>query len=154
MKPIIGEYYCKLDNKGRLLVPSGLRKQLPEGEQEEFVLNRGLGEWLMMYPVKVWEKELEKIQALNPYVQKNIAFKRMFLNGATPVAVDGNDRILLPKRLVDSVGVQQEVVLVGQIDRIEIWDKEKYEAWMNKPGYEFEKLAEEVMTTATEGETE
>lgn len=134
-----------MDAKGRFLMPSGLRKQLPEEEQLQFVINRGLDKCLVMYPERVWERELDRIQSKNQYVAKNRAFTRMFLNGATPITLDGSSRVLLPKRLSEFAGMAKELVLVAQIDKIEIWDKDTYESWLDTPGYDFEELAEDVM---------
>lgn len=145
MISLIGEYDCKLDAKGRFLMPAGLRKQLPEDQQSDFVINRGLDKCLVLYPLEVWEKELERLQSRNQYVKKNRAFTRMFLNGATRLGLDGNARVLIPKRLMEHAGFAKEIVLVAQIDKVEIWDKEAYENWLDEPGYDFERLAEEVM---------
>ena len=145
MKALIGEYDCNVDAKGRFLMPANLRKQLPEDQQSEFVLNKGLGNCLVLYPLSVWEKELAKIQARNQYVKKNRDFTRWFMQGASPVNLDGNGRILVPKRLIGHANLQKEIVLASQIDKIEIWDKEAYENWMEGSDTDFEKLAEEVM---------
>ncbi len=145
MISLIGEYDCKLDAKGRFLMPAGLRKQLPEDQQNEFVINRGLDQCLTLYPVPVWEMELKRLQARNQYVKKNRAFLRMFLNGATKVQLDGNGRVLIPKRLMEHAKLEKETILVAQIDKVEIWDKKAYEEWMEEPEYDFEELAEEVM---------
>ncbi|MEM6764875.1 MAG: division/cell wall cluster transcriptional repressor MraZ [Bacteroidota bacterium] len=145
MNSLIGEHGCKLDAKGRFLMPSGLRKQLPEDQQSEFVINRGLDKCLVLYPLKVWEKELEQIQARNQYVKKNRAFTRWFLNGATPITLDGSARINIPKRLTEHAGLKKDLVLVAQISKVEIWDKDTYQEWFEKPDYDFESLAEEVM---------
>ena len=127
------------------LLPSGLRKQLPEDEQTEFVINRGLDQCLVLYPLAVWEKELERLQSRNLYVKKNRAFMRMFLNGATSLSLDGNARVLLPKKLMEFAGLTKEIILVAQIDKVEIWDQTTYESWLDEPGFDFESLAEEVM---------
>jgi MraZ protein len=145
MKSLIGEFDCKLDAKGRFLMPVGLRRQLPEDQQSDFVVNRGLDKCLVLYPVQVWETELERIQSKNQFVSKNRAFTRMFLNGATPLSLDGSDRALLPKRLMEYAGLSKDIMLIGQIDKIEIWDLDAYQAWLLEPGFDFERLAEEVM---------
>ena len=126
-------------------MPAGLRKQLPEDQQTEFVLNKGLGNCLVLYPLSVWEKELTKIQARNQYVKKNREFTRWFMQGASPVNLDGNGRILLPKRLIAHANLKKEIVLASQIDKVEIWDKAAYDTWMEESDTDFEKLAEEVM---------
>lgn len=148
MKPLIGEYDCKLDAKGRFLVPSGLRKQLPEGQQDAFVVNKGLDDCLVLYPQEVWEKEMRMLQSRNRFEKKSRAFLRMFLNGATEVSLDSNGRALIPKRLAEQVGLEKEIVLVAQIDKVEIWDRARYDEWMANPDFDFSELAEEVMSGA------
>lgn len=154
MKPIFGEYDCKIDSKGRFLLPSGLKKQLPENEQEEFVINRGIDQCLVLYPVSVWEGELKAIYSKNQFVARNRAFARKFLNGATRVNLDGNSRVLLPKRLNDHAKINREIVLVAAYDRVEIWDKATYEAWLADDRYDLEKLSEEVMGDENQGSGE
>ena len=129
-------------------MPAGLRKQLPEDQQSEFVVNKGLGKCLVLYPLSVWEKELVKIQSRNQYVKKNRDFTRWFMQGASPLNLDGNGRLLLPKRLMAHAGLTKEIVLASQIDKIEIWDKAAYETWMEETDTDFEQLAEEVMGEA------
>ena len=145
MKPIFGEYDCRLDAKGRFLLPSGLKKQLPEGEQNEFVINRGIDKCLVIYPISVWEKELKKIYSRNQFMAKNRAFARKYINGATRLELDGSSRVLIPKRLAEHAAIAQDIVLVAANDRIEVWDKATYEAWLGDDKHDMEKLSEEVM---------
>lgn len=145
MRPIFGEFECKIDSKGRFVLPSGLKKQLPEGEQKDFVINRGLDECLVLYPLSVWERELQRIHSRNQYIEKNRAFARKFMNGATPLELDGSSRVLVPKRLMGHASLQKEIVLVASFDRIEVWGKEAYEKWLESDKWDMEELSEEVM---------
>jgi MraZ protein len=145
MRPIFGEYECKIDAKGRFVLPSGLRKQLPEEDQKEFVINRGLDQCLVLYPIKIWDRELKRIHSRNQYVAKNRAFARKFMNGATPVEIDSAGRVLVPKRLVGHADLQSELLLVASFDRVEIWDKKVYDEWQADDKWDMEKLSEEVM---------
>ena len=145
MKPLVGEYSCTLDSKGRFLMPTGLRKQLPIGEKQDYMLNKGLDDCLVLYPIKVWEQELARIQALNMYETKNRAFARIFLSGAASLSLDASDRGLIPKHLAEKVNLSKDIILLAQIDRIEVWDQGAYEKWIADPGYDIAALAEEVM---------
>ena len=145
MISLIGEYDCKMDAKGRFLMPAGLRKQLPEDQQNEFVINRGLDDCLVMYPIPVWEKELSRLQSRNQYVQKNRTFLRMFLNGATRVSLDGNGRVLIPKRLMEFLGTNKDLILLAQIDKIEVWNNDRYKDFLKNSQAIMSELAEEVM---------
>lgn len=151
MRPIFGEFECKMDSKGRFVLPSGLKKQLPEGERKEFVVNRGLDACLVLYPLSVWESELEKIHARNQYVAKNRAFARKFMNGATPLELDNSFRVNIPKKLTGYASLDKEVVLIASFDRIEIWDKETYDQWLASDKWDMEELSEEVMGGASDG---
>ena len=132
----LGEYICKLDAKGRLTVPSGLKKQLDNEGREGFVLNRGFEGCLGLYPFKDWQKVEEKLNELNLFAIKNRQFVRQFQNGATKLDMDGNGRVLL----------------FAYADRIEIWDRTKYDDLMNEEIGDFATLAEEVMSDSKEHE--
>lgn len=145
MANFIGEYQCKLDAKGRLSLPSGLRKQLDPADQDQFVINRGLSGNLNLYPMSEWERVMDKLRKLNRFKAKDLKFVRMFQSGAIKVAIDSSGRILLPKALMSHAGITKEVVLSANIDQFEIWDKSKYEELMNEDWGDFADLAEEVM---------
>lgn len=145
MTNFIGEFECKLDVKGRLMLPSGLRKQLDPAAQEQFVLNRGFEKCLVLYPKNDWAYISAEVNKLNQYVKKNREFIRYFYRGATELGLDGTGRLLLPKRLQVYGGVEKEVVLFAYSDRIEIWDKETYEGLLTDEPEDFANLAEEVM---------
>lgn len=148
----LGEYICKLDDKGRLTVPSGLKKQLDNEGREGFVLNRGFEGCLGLYPHKDWLEVSKKLNELNLFAIKNRAFVRKFQNGATKLDMDGNGRILLPKDLQEFAGISKEVILFAYADRIEVWDKTKYDTMMNEEMGDFATLAEEVMSDGKDDE--
>lgn len=141
----LGEYICKLDAKGRLTVPSGLKKQFEEEGRQGFVLNRGFEGCLGMYPFSDWKKISERLDKLNMFVAKNRAFMRKFQNGATRLDLDASGRVLLPKDLMTYAGIEKDVVLFAYSDRVEIWDKKKYDEMMNEDMDDFADLAEDVL---------
>ena len=145
MSGFIGEYECKVDAKGRVMLPAGLKKQLDPAAQEKFVLNRGFEGCLVLYPMNEWEKVTAKLKKLNLFVAKNRKFYRQFHNGATQTGLDGNGRLLMPKGLMAYAGVAKEVVLFAYANRIEVWAKDRYEEVMNDDIEGFADLAEDVM---------
>jgi len=145
MANLFGEYVCKLDAKGRVMLPVGLKKQLSEADQERFVLNRGFEKNLTLYPDSEWHKITREIDSLNLYNKKNRDFVRYFYRGASEVICDSSGRLLLPKTLLDYAEIETEVVLFAYGNRIEIWSKKLYEETMNAEPVEFSDLAEEVM---------
>ena len=82
MIDFLGEYEATLDTKGRFLLPGALKKQLPEGENR-FVISRGFEKCLNLYPMKTWEKIMERIGKLNDFDPKVRQFKLLFLAGAS-----------------------------------------------------------------------
>lgn len=145
MTGFIGEYEVRLDVKGRFLLPSGFKKQIPD-ESAAFVLNRGFEKCLSLYTYDSWNPLFNKLSQLNDFDPEVRKFKRYFLNGATPVELDTAGRILLPKNLMEYAGLEKEIVLVSAIDKIEIWDKAKYQQFFESFSPEsFSDLAKEVM---------
>ena len=120
----ISEYNHTVDAKGRLIVPSKFREILGDG----FVISKGMDGCLFVYANDDWKAFEEKLTSL-PLINKEARqFARFFLAGAAQVEVDKQGRILLPASLRSFANLDKDVVLVGVGSRIEIWDKEKYEA--------------------------
>ncbi len=142
---LLGEYDCKLDAKGRLMLPAGLKKQLEEQAHKGFVVNRDIFErCLVIYPSDEWKKVSGQLGKLNRFVRKNALFIRRFNNGATPIALDSSGRLLLPKSLTADVGIRKSLKVCGNGERIEVWDEKAYKD-MLKEDLDFASLSEEVM---------
>lgn len=142
----IGEYEATLDAKGRFLLPSGFKKQLPDGADETFVVNRGFEKCLSLYPNKSWKPIFSEISNLNQFDPNVRQFTRYFLNGATQVELDTANRLLIPKNLIEYAGLEKDIVLVSAVNKIEIWDKIKYQQFFDSFSPDaFSKLASEVM---------
>ncbi len=149
---LLGEFDCKLDAKSRLALPSGLKKQLGSEDSARFIINRGFEKNLALYPEKEWNRITKEINSLNLYNKKNREFVRYFYRGATEVAADSANRILIPRSLHDYAGIEKQIVLIAYGQRIEIWAKDVYEALLSKEPEDFSILAEEVMGKINKGE--
>jgi MraZ protein len=145
MAGFCGEYECKVDEKGRIMLPSSLKKQVPQEALDHFMINRGFEHYLALYPMNEWELIKKKIGRLNLYIQKNRNFVRYFFRGATEVTLDNNSRILLTKSLMEYAKIEKEVIMLGFLDHIEIWSKPVYTEWLNNEPEDYARLAEEVM---------
>lgn len=148
MPQMHGEYECKLDAKGRLRMPSPLLRQLGGSGPFTFFVNRGFEKCLMIYPEKVWENTLERINELNVYRTEDRNFIRYFFRGVSDVTTDATDRILVNKGLLDYAGIRKDVILFAYLDRIEMWDKKTYDEWLNREPEDFANLAERVLGKA------
>src|SRR6187549_316007 len=142
----LGEYEATVDAKGRFLLPAGFKKQLPEEGGELFVINRGFEKCLTLYPIQSWEPIFKEISQLNDFDPKVREFRRYFLNGAVQLELDSAGRVLLPKNLLEHASLEKDIVLVSAVNKIEIWDKNKYQQFFDSFTPEsFSKLANEVM---------
>jgi MraZ protein len=144
MTNLLGEYDVSLDSKGRFLLPAGLRKQLPEGAADRFVINRGFERCLTMYPMETWNVMSEKVNRLNDFNPKVREFKRLFMNGATVVELDSAGRMLLSKSLQEYAGMSKDVVICSLGNKVELWDKDTHLQYVKDKGAGFSDLAAEV----------
>jgi MraZ protein len=145
MSHFLGEFDCKLDAKGRMMIPSSLKKQLPEAEREGLVINRGFEKHLVIYTKKEWDSITEELSKLNAYEKKSRDFIRYFTRGATELSLDSANRILFPKALMEYAGITGEVVLSCVLNKIEVWSKDAYDNQLDSEPENFANLAEEVM---------
>ncbi|WP_309608735.1 division/cell wall cluster transcriptional repressor MraZ [Flavobacterium sp.] len=146
MNTIIGTYECKVDSKGRLMLPNPLKKQLNASLQEGFVLKRSVfQQCLELYPMQEWNLMMQKINKLNRFVKKNNDFIRRFTAGVRVIEIDATGRILVPKDLAVFASVSKDIVLSSAVNIIEIWDKDLYEKAIDGSVGDFADLAEEVM---------
>ncbi|PWT98573.1 MAG: division/cell wall cluster transcriptional repressor MraZ [Bacteroidetes bacterium] len=151
MMGFLGEFEATLDSKGRFLLPVGFKKQLPEEDNTRFVINRGFEKCLSLYPMKSWEPIFDEISKLNDFDPKVREFRRYFLNGATIMELDSAGRILIPKNLQEHAGLDKDIVLVSAVNKIEIWDKSKYQQFFETFSPEaFSNLAASVMTKSSD----
>lgn len=142
----LGEYEATLDAKGRFHLPVGFKKQIPEEAPDHFVINRGFEKCLAFYPVVNWEPLFTKISNLNEFDPEVREFRRYFLNGANYVEPDSAGRLLVPPNLKEYAELQKDIVLVAAVNKIEIWDSNKYKQFFESFSPErFSNLGSKVM---------
>jgi len=146
MTNFIGDYTCKVDEKGRIMFPSALKKQIQEGTGDRFVIKKDIYEkCLVLYTIEEWERQNKIIrEKINPYNREHNKFLRTFFKGTAEVTLDNNNRLLIPKKLLDEIEANKEVVLAGQFNKIEIWAKEYYEK-IGCDEKEYIELAEKIL---------
>ena len=143
---LIGTYECTVDNKGRIMIPAQLKKQLDGFTTEPFILKRSVFQnCLELFPYSEWKLMMDKVNKLNRFVKKNNDFIRMYTAGVKSIDLDSTGRLLVPKDLIAISKLTKNVVLSSSINIIEIWDKDEYEKSINDPEVDFAKLTEEVM---------
>ena len=132
-----GEYNHKIDAKGRVIIPNEFREELTDS----CVISKGLDGCLYIYPNTEWESFLEKLSDL-PSNGKTRTFVRFFTAGAYRVETDAQGRILIKNELREHAGLMKDVVFAGMKNRIEVWDRARYEKAIDVDN--IESIAEEM----------
>ncbi len=142
----LGEYEVTFDTKGRFLLPVGIKKQLPDDAGGKFVIARGFEKCLTLYPKKNWDPIMAELIKVSDYKAENREFLRYFTMGAAELEFDTAGRLLVPPNLKTYAGLEKDVLLVSVINKIEIWDKSKYQQFFDSFSPEkYSDLAERVM---------
>ncbi|RNC29520.1 MAG: Transcriptional regulator MraZ [Candidatus Dichloromethanomonas elyunquensis] len=137
----MGEFLHIIDSKGRLIIPAKFREILGE----RFIATKGLDNCLFLYPQEEWHTFEEKLKKL-PVSQPNArAFVRFFFSGAAECEFDKQGRILLPATLREYAFLEKDVVVVGVMNRIEIWDAAKWKEYSTQAESNYEKAAESLV---------
>jgi MraZ protein len=130
MIDFIGDYTCKLDDKGRVLLPAAFIRQMAGAMQDRFVVKKDLFDsCLVLYPMAEWERQNQLLRKnTNPYNREHNRFLRGFFKGIAEVVLDASNRLLIPKRLLDEIGADREIVMTGQLGKLELWTRDDYDA--------------------------
>ncbi len=137
-----GEYECKLDAKGRMVLPSRLKASLPVEQSAVWALMRGFEPCLVLYPIMEWKKVFDKVTLLNEFNEEYRSFQRNFLRGNTEVELDGNGRFIIPKTMANYASIDKEVIAIGIGNRIELWNPTQYETYLIKDSKALSQLAQ------------
>lgn len=119
----IGQKDLTIDDKNRLVLPSNYRKDF-QGDQLYATL--GMDPCLRLFSVEEYQKTAESIAQYNDFDPNARRLKRAFLSNTFAIAIDGHSRILLPRPLIDRIGLGKKVTLVGMSNCLEVWDSERY----------------------------
>ena len=116
-------------------IVGNFRKQLQQASHETLILRKDIfQQCLVLYPESVWDSMVDAIvKRTNPFDSKGRAAMRGFVAGAERIGIDGNGRILIPKRYMEAADIQGEVRFIGMDDSIEIWNRQKADNLLNDP---------------------
>lgn len=122
-----GKFEHVLDEKGRIAIPSLFRKKLEtEGQDEAKVIVTLSDQCLAAYPEKIWQEKLSLLAKFNQFTPEVMQFKRIFVGCAQECVLDKSGRILLPTDLRDQVKISKDCIIIGQIEKFEIWSLEHW----------------------------
>jgi MraZ protein len=145
MSSFKGRYSYSVDSKGRIALPSKLRKNVSPAANDTFIITRGFEQCLFVYPQDEWNKVEDSVRGLSPSNPQHRFFVRTLLQWATDVQLDGQARITVPQDLLKFSGIENEVLILGVMERIEIWNPKIYEQYMNNQPATYETVAEAVL---------
>lgn len=141
----MGEYHHNIDEKGRIVLPGKFRE-----DRTKIVVTRGLEKCLYLYTMEDWEKVVNKLNEL-PFTKKDArTFMRSFFAGASVCEFDKMGRINITSPLVSYANLTKECVVIGVNDRIEIWDKDLFESFMDDNSSKLEEIAENLFEVSSE----
>ena len=128
MQTFVGNIDGRLDEKGRIFVPAIYRRILAETSSKRIVMRRDTdNECLMFYPEEVWNEKVEQLrQALDEWDPEDQLILMQFMADAEYMEMDSQGRILLQKKNLETIGAQQDVLLVGMLNRFALWAPEKF----------------------------
>ena len=132
----IGEYIHNIDAKGRAIVPAKFREELGG----RFVVTKELDHCLALYTMDSWNELVDKLNKLPTTNSKAIAYKRFKLASAFECEPDGNGRVMIPQKLREYAGITKEIVSAGNGNKVEIWDKAKWEEYNSSYNFDEESL--------------
>lgn len=135
-----GEYFHSFDTKGRVIIPSKYRDELGD----VFYIGKGLDRCLYVYPIQTWEEFIGKLKSLSTFNREERFFLRQFISGFTECSFDKQGRLLVPPNLREFSNLVDEVAIIGVIDKIEIWNKQSWEAYSNSDEFDFDGIAEKM----------
>ncbi len=145
MSSFKGQFHYTLDTKGRLNIPAKFRRSLAPEASETFVTIRGFDPCLFLYPLDEWNKFEEKLRQLTANKKHNRLFIRMITSNASEDRCDKQGRIIIPSELLKVAQIERDVLILGVLDRIEVWNPQIYQETLDASGENYEDIAENII---------
>lgn len=139
-----GHATCNLDNKSRVILPAKFRKNISPEADNKLVITRGLDSCIYVYPQDEWNKLIGAIKNFNTFNTEERDFQRRFLMYVTECELDSQGRILLSPQLIEYAKIKKEVIILGLLDKMEIWDPAVKKKYDDGQTLSFEEVASKV----------
>jgi len=145
MSSFKGSYMYSVDDKGRVSLPSKLRKYVSTDANDTFIVTRGFEKCLFLYPIDEWNKLESNLRKLSSNDPQHRQFIRATLEFAQESQLDSQARISIPPELREYASIQNEVRIIGTLDKIELWNPKTYEEYKISQPESYESIAAKVM---------
>ncbi len=145
MSSFKGSYDYSVDSKGRINIPARLRKYVSPEANDTFVITRGYEQCLFVYPLDEWNKLEQSIRELTTTNPQHRFFMRTLLERATECQVDAQSRIIIPKELLQFAGIENEVLILGVLEHMEVWNPKIYREYQRSQAESYENVAQNVL---------
>jgi len=140
-----GQFTYSVDAKGRVSIPARLRKHVSPEANDTFVMTQGTGKCIDIYPLDQWLVFEKKLEELNPFDPRKAKFIRMILQHAAEDTMDSQSRILIPQKLLEYAQIEKEVIILGALKKIEVWNPKEFEEYLKDGPETYEEIAAQVM---------
>jgi MraZ protein len=142
-----GEFRCKLDDKGRFFIPSSIRELLDKGKPDQtksVMFVRGQTECLWLYALPDWEQKLARARETLDDDQSRL-FMHFIVSETTSSEIDRSGRICVPRRLRELSGIEDEIVVIGMYDRLEVWSLEEWNSYLARMEEKYETSLNKIL---------
>lgn len=140
-----GHSVSSLDEKGRIIIPSKFRRHITSEANNIMFVTLGRDKCLWLFPSYEWNKLLNTLGKINPFTRSEIMMRRQLLKPVEELSIDSQHRILIPQTLLQQVEIKKEVLLIGQLDKIELWNESVYNSYVESSQESYEDVMDKVM---------
>lgn len=139
-----GYWEISIEPNGRIKLPNTLLKLLAEDERKHFILSRGFGKNLTLWSKTAYHRQLQFFNSLDMNILKNRRLRNSFIIGIANIDTDNQNRIVIPKHLIQYAEIDKEMVIVLDNGMMEFWNKQTYYNEFNTSPEEFMLLNQEI----------
>ena len=140
-----GNAKSNFDEKGRIIIPSKFRRHITSEANNTLYITLGRDNCLWLFPSYEWTKLLKILSKINPVTQSEVRMRRQLLKPVEELTIDSQHRILIQQNLLQQVEIKKEVLLIGQLDWIELWNEETYNKYIDEGPESYEDVMDKVM---------
>ena len=132
MPSFSGKYYYSVDSKGRIIIPAPFREIISANYSTKlYIVNAAFDKCLHLYPQEEWNRLEERVRAMPKMDEAVKFFMRKVIASTVEIELDKQGRVLIPVAHREHSGINGEIVVVGQIDKIELWDRKEWDAMVD-----------------------